>query len=243
MKPPALVAVGTGVGAAMVWLATPELPAPARLLTAFLVAVLPPLLLAQGRLPPELLAEVTRRELYLSSSLALWILAAVTAAAALASGFTPATLGLIAPGAGTLLGWTLAALAGGVGVLALFRALRVRESPLVAYLLPRTPRERAGWIGVSLTAGICEELVFRGFLIPALLAVSGSTALAVGLSSTVFGLLHAYQGVVGVVRTGLLGLLLALPFLLTGSILPSILAHAALDLIVGFWLAGWLLRR
>ncbi len=43
------------------------------------------------------------------------------------------------------------------------------------------------------------------------------------LSSAIFGLLHSYQGMNGILRTALIGLVLAVPFLLTGSILPSMM--------------------
>jgi membrane protease YdiL (CAAX protease family) len=49
----------------------------------------------------------------------------------------------------------------------------------------------------------------------------------------VFGLLHAYQGPLGMMRTALLGLLLAASLLLSGSIWPAITAHVALDLLGG----------
>ena len=40
----------------------------------------------------------------------------------------------------------------------------------------------------------------------------------------------------------MIGFLLAIPFLVTGSIFRSTLAHTAFDVIVGIRLADWLLR-
>ena len=89
---------------------------------------------------------------------------------------------------------------------------------------------------MSITAGICEELVFRGFLIPAIGSAIGALGLAAVIAAAVFGLVHAYQGFGGAVRAALLGAMLSLPLLVAGSILPAVLAHAAIDVIGGYWL-------
>ena len=102
-----------------------------------------------------------------------------------------------------------------------------------AWALPVNRREAVWFIGpVSLSAGICEELLFRAYLIPWLdhaLPIWG----AVILSSVLFGLLHAYQGPTGILRTGAVGLVLALIFVATGSILVPILLHIVVDAYTG----------
>jgi uncharacterized protein len=95
-------------------------------------------------------------------------------------------------------------------------------------------------VGLSLSAGIAEEIVFRSFLIAALLYASGSMTVAVVVSIVIFAASHAYQGWTGVLRVGILGLVLTIPFLVTGSVYPSIIAHAALDILAGLVLADWL---
>jgi uncharacterized protein len=233
-------AITVAAGAA-VWFATAELPTAARLLAVVLVAVLPVVSLEQGRAMREVdIERVPRSALYLSSSLTLWLLAGLTALAAWLSGFSLETLGLLLLPPLPLLAWTLGLTAGGIAVIAASRGLRLRETPLVHHILPETRGEKLAFVGVSVTAGVCEEVVFRGFLIPVLAVATGSVAVAALASSAVFGLLHGYQGAVGVVRTALLGLLLALPLLATGSIVPAILAHFLIDLLVGVWLAPWL---
>jgi uncharacterized protein len=237
-------ALGLAAAVAIAWLASPDLPSPARLLTVLLVTFLPALMLLQGRALRDVdPAEMPRPAIYLSSSLTLWLLAGITLWVASQSGFTRDMLGLVALPPLPLLAWSVAATTGGVAILALGRTLRTRETSLVEHLMPSTPGEKLAFVGVSVTAGVCEELIFRAFLIPALTVVLGSLAGAVFVSSLVFGMLHAYQGSVGIVRTGILGLLLAIPFLATGSIVPSIIAHFALDLLAGIWLTDWLLRR
>lgn len=239
-----LAGVLFGAMVAGAWVVSPALPTPARALVVFLVTVLPALMLLQGRMMRGVaVAELPRGSVYLSSSVSLWALAALTLGAAWSSGFTPADLGFVVPPLPVLLAWTLGTTLAGLGMLAAARALRVDETETLEHLLPRTGGERIAFVGVSITAGVCEEFVFRAFLIPALAVVLGGTGAAVAVSSLVFGFLHGYQGAIGIVRTAALGLLLALPLLATGSILPSMIVHAALDLIVGLWLADWLLRR
>lgn len=231
------------VAGAVVWLAAAELEWPARALVTFLLAALPPLMLLQQREVGEVPGTVPRQAVYISSAATIWLLAALAVAAALASGIGPRRLGLLALDAPTLVTWSVGTTFAGLALLALGRALRLGETELLVYLLPRTAAERLGFVGLSLSAGVGEELVFRGFLIPALEAATGSLWLAVVVSSAVFGIVHTYQGASGAVRAGVLGLLLAVPFVATGSVLPSMIAHAALDIAAGLWLADWLLRR
>jgi membrane protease YdiL (CAAX protease family) len=98
----------------------------------------------------------------------------------------------------------------------------------VEILLPRTPGERRGFALVSITAGICEELLFRGFL---MWYFSGwGIVAAVAVSSLFFGFAHIYQGMPSVPRTGIVGLVFALIVVATGSLWPAIIIHAAIDL-------------
>jgi len=49
------------------------------------------------------------------------------------------------------------------------------------------------------------------------------------VAAALFGVAHAYQGARGMLRTGLLGLVLWATYLVTGSILPAMVLHAAID--------------
>ena len=75
-------------------------------------------------------------------------------------------------------------------------------------ILPRGDREASWWGALSVTAGFCEEVIYRGFLIAVLSAVM-NTWWAVLLSSALFGLAHAYQGPKGIVKAAVVGLVLA----------------------------------
>jgi membrane protease YdiL (CAAX protease family) len=233
-------AVSASVAAALVWIAASELSTPSRIWTTFLVGVLPVLLIVQARATAEALS-LPRKALYGSSAISLWILAGATAIAAWASKIGPATLGLVGLPVIEAFVWSAGVTALGVLLLFLARAAGMREAAFLAHLMPRTADEKLLFAGLALTAGFCEELVFRGYLIPVLAVASGSTVVAAVVSSAVFGVLHAYQRPAGAARAAMLGALLAAPLLATGSVIPGMIAHAAIDLLSGLYLRDRLL--
>ena len=88
---------------------------------------------------------------------------------------------------------------------------------------------------VSVTAGVCEEVVFRGFLTAYLMSWLGVPFWGAALLSSLgFGLAHMYQGPLGILKTGFVGYALALLYGLTGSLWAPILAHALMDLVAGW---------
>ncbi|HUN81718.1 MAG TPA: CPBP family intramembrane glutamic endopeptidase [Phycisphaerae bacterium] len=89
-----------------------------------------------------------------------------------------------------------------------------------------------GWVvPLSIFAGIYEDIVFRGFLISRLQALSRSRAVPVVVSSLIFGGLHFTQGLPGMCQTALVGMVLAMVAVRARSIWPCMLAHAAVDTI------------
>jgi len=119
--------------------------------------------------------------------------------------------------------------------------LRVKMgNPHVERLAPHTGVELGWWVGVSLTAGFCEEFVFRGYLIwvfQPLLGLWGAAALSV----VAFGLAHTYQGAKGILITSVIGAILTLVVVILGSLLPAMALHAIAD--VGQGLVAWLALR
>lgn len=121
------------------------------------------------------------------------------------------------------------------------RPIRVRVgNPSMEKVLPRGDTEIGWWTAASISAGFLEELVFRGYLIwvfEPFLGLWGAAALA----ALIFALAHGYQGVQGLVSTGIGAILFTLIVLGLGSLWPAIVVHALLDLSQG-WLAWFAVR-
>jgi membrane protease YdiL (CAAX protease family) len=101
-----------------------------------------------------------------------------------------------------------------------------------AFILPITQEERAWFALVSVTAGICEEVLYRGFLIRYLSDGPWHAGLwiALAVASVSFGLGHGYQGLSGIIGTALLGAVMAVIFLASGSLWLPMALHAIIDL-------------
>jgi membrane protease YdiL (CAAX protease family) len=101
-------------------------------------------------------------------------------------------------------------------------------------MLPRTSQERALWILLSLTAGFCEELLYRGFMPAYLVHIFPAAGLpfivAIVIAAVLFGIGHVYQKLTGVLGTGIMGLVFGLLYVLTGSIFLAMIVHALFDL-------------
>jgi len=118
---------------------------------------------------------------------------------------------------------------------AVARALGPDSAKSVASLLPQSPPEVALWIAVSITAGFCEEIAFRGYLQQQFHAVSGNIVAAVIAQALVFGLAHGYQGWKAVIVITVLGVLYGILAAWKGNLRTNIMAHAWSDI----W-GGWL---
>jgi hypothetical protein len=115
------------------------------------------------------------------------------------------------------------------------RALGPSDAKSVGDLLPRSLIEILLWIAISITAGFCEELAFRGYLQRQLHALSGNIGVAVIAQALVFGLGHAYQGWKQVIVISVLGVLYGVLAAWRRNVRAAIVAHAASDV----W-EGWL---
>jgi membrane protease YdiL (CAAX protease family) len=116
----------------------------------------------------------------------------------------------------------------------------LRKQMTYIKILPRTTPELLLFFGVSITAGVWEETLYRGFLIWFTSAYFGLVG-AVVATSVVFGIGHAYQGWRGATNAGLLGLGFAIGFALTGSLWWLIAVHALIDVFGG--LTAWRAMR
>ena len=178
-----------------------------------------------------------------------WALVAVTLAIARGlAGWSPAQLGLAWPRAtagfdvGFLLGMTASMMAGALIAAIALRAVarrrgRTRATPAAATaavlrMLPRTRRERLAFAALAVTAGIGEEIVWRGFGLAVLRSwlPHAGPATYVLLLAVAFGWAHLYQGRVGVIVTALVGGVLAALYLASGSLLVPMVLHVLMDL-------------
>lgn len=103
--------------------------------------------------------------------------------------------------------------------------------PDFSALLPVTAREKYLWTGIAISAGICEEIVFRGWLLATLhgiFALGGTTLVLI--AAAIFGLAHEYQQIAGMLLTAVAGALFCVLYIKTGSLVVPILLHILLDL-------------
>ncbi len=101
----------------------------------------------------------------------------------------------------------------------------------IAPLMPRNGAETVWTALLSINAGVGEELFFR-LTLPLLIAlVTGNAALAFTVAAIVFGLVHVYQGWVGVLATTVLGAVFTGVYLLAGNLAWSMALHAGFDLL------------
>lgn len=98
-------------------------------------------------------------------------------------------------------------------------------------IMPYSKEDKGLWTYVSWTAGITEEIIYRGFLIFAFtqLFPNLSVWIILILSSVLFGLAHTYQGFLNVIKTSIFGLFFAVLYISFDSILPLIVFHFLVD--------------
>jgi membrane protease YdiL (CAAX protease family) len=111
------------------------------------------------------------------------------------------------------------------------RPAYTRALAKLSFLLPASVVERRWWVAVSLSAGICEEVIFRGFLLQAVRWQMGmGLTVAWVVSAVVFGFNHLYQGRTGVIQTTVAGLGFGLVAILSGGLALPMALHALVDL-------------
>ena len=103
--------------------------------------------------------------------------------------------------------------------------------PDFSALIPITTQERLIWAAAAISAGICEEIVFRGWLLSTLHSVLrlDGTALVL-VAAVLFGLAHSYQGIIGMILTAFAGAVFCGLYVATGSLLVPIALHILIDL-------------
>jgi membrane protease YdiL (CAAX protease family) len=130
---------------------------------------------------------------------------------------------------------------GGMGValvlgLVLLPTHLIHKRAVVSALAPRRGVELPLWILVSLTAGLCEEFIFRGYLLQQIRRWFGSASLAVGISALMFGCMHFYEGSAAVVQICGLGAFYGMVAVRRGNLRHVMIAHFFQDALTGLFL-------
>jgi len=99
----------------------------------------------------------------------------------------------------------------------------------VQFLMPQTSLEMGLWMLLSITAGICEEAIYRGYLQRQLGALTRNAWVGIALSAAAFGGAHLYQGVGRAAVIAVSGVLYGWFALWRKTVRPGMFAHALQD--------------
>lgn len=211
------------------------------LLTAYTVLVEPFLrTYFYRRLKKQLKVDANARLLFYRTQLLwewTWVVVIIVIMSSIQQPFE--WLGLTMP---SMIGWIiLVALLLGIGLsIVLLRrnpgamaAMRRSLEPS-SILLPSTHSERKWFTATAITAGICEELLYRGFLIHSLqIILPGIGWLFVSiLSGIIYGLSRAYFGRKGILQATLIGFSFAIVYFISGNLLQVISSNQPLSITV-----------
>jgi uncharacterized protein len=195
----------------------------------------------KGLLEKPTIGSAEKIRLYVGTIVGQWVLVGVVAWRCAARGLSAAELGLESPWkirlvAGALLG---AAMLCGLHWLRLKKAGRMQGTAVEAMrklavrILPASRTELIPYIGLALTAGICEEFLYRGFVMAALGRVGLAGWVVVLASSALFGLAHAYQGWGGVAATFVIGIVFGVSREMFENLIPAMVWHSGVDIVAG----------
>lgn len=117
--------------------------------------------------------------------------------------------------------------------------VKLGERPNISHLMSlkgNLPGLVLALVVVWITAAFLEELIFRGFLLNAIDKLLGSNKWSVWpsvlISAVIFGAVHAYQGITGILITGSIGFIFGVAFIINGRRLwPLMLMHGIIDTI------------
>jgi len=203
-------------------------------------------LLARPQFSPE-----DRLSLYASTIAFQWLLTGVIAWRCFARMLTPENLGLTLRSPG-LTAIVTAGMAIALCSLQYFGIRRIASMPVDAVsrmreislrLMPRSLIEALAFSVLAVTAAVCEEFIYRGFVYAVLQTTTGSVAIAIVASSALFSLAHLYQGRRGLVSTFILGLAFAISRWATGNLIAATVTHLVIDLLAGYVAPGYFAKQ
>jgi len=187
-------------------------------------------------------SEAVRRRFYLSNSLVLWVMSLVVMGIWAWNGRPFDLMGFSTPHPG----WVAPVLAAALGVLYIADILYSLLSPEALRktheqwesgvpFLPERARELPAYVLMCISAGFCEELMYRGFLVTYFIdpMKPGFPWLAAIFPAILFSMAHFYQGYKAMFKIMLLSALFALIFIFSGSLLYVVIIHFLIDLVGG----------
>ena len=192
-----------------------------------------------------------RIRLYLSTIAFQWTASAVVFWRARSRGLTLEQLGLAHPSdlwylAGAAVGACLLGALHWANLRRIGSSEHVKAEKLRAIgvrIFPQSRAELVPYCVLALTAGVCEEFLYRGFSMAAMNRAGLPGWAVLVLSSILFGLAHIYQGRSGFLGTLALGTVFAAARIAYDSIVPMMFWHAAVDLVAGLAGPKYILRR
>jgi len=199
---------------------------------------------------PEHGGAVTRSLLFAQTIIFEWALFAIALLSWQVYGRPLEDIGLVMPG-----GWRFFVAVGlGLVILVLLvlqnaRGMRDAESRSemldafgdILAMVPRARLDGGMWVVLSITAGVCEELLYRGVLLWYLLNYMPAPVAWVA-AAVLFGWGHFYQGPKGMIQTAMVGAAMLALYVISGSLWVSMAVHVAIDVNSGLF-AAWLLRQ
>ena len=103
----------------------------------------------------------------------------------------------------------------------------------IEFLLPNGLKEMLTWVALSITAGFCEEIIFRGYFQRQFSALSGSAGLGILIQGILFGLGHGYEGAQRMLIIAVWGCMFGLLVYWRKSLRPGMMTHAFHDGLIG----------
>jgi membrane protease YdiL (CAAX protease family) len=196
-------------------------------------------------------SSVERIALYASTIAFQWVAVAVVAWRAWEHGYRAAELGLTIHNTTRLIS---AAIVGGATIAALqwLNLRRMGRIPvrnrgimqaIAERILPQSTVELLPFLALAVTAGVCEEFLYRGFAMAVLARLGSPGWLAILISSILFGLAHLYQGRGGFVSTMVIGGALGSGRIAYDSLVPVIFWHTAVDVVAGVAAPRYLIEK
>ena len=108
-------------------------------------------------------------------------------------------------------------------------------------LAPHSVKELFFFLVLAVMAGICEEIVFRGYLQKQFTAWFRNLPAGIIVSAVLFGAAHGYQGTKLMLILSVYGAMFGIMAALRKSIIPGMMAHAWQDSLAGVML--WFIAR